>query len=119
MNEAVETALDVLGDPVRRRLFERILARPSRAVFLADASEMAEHTIRHHLRMLAAAKLVRLEAGLYLATADVLPELRMYFDRLWFEASVGEAWMVEHFAVSRRMHWKGLMIGAPRADSAA
>ena len=33
--------------------------------------------------------------------------LRVYFDRLWFEASVGEGWLRDRFAVSRRLQWLG------------
>ena len=113
MSEAVESALTVLGDPTRRRLYERILARPSRAAFLADEAGLGLPMVRHHLRQLMGARLVRHEDGLYLAAADILPELRSYFDRLWFEASVGETFLRERFSVSRRMHWRGLEIGGP------
>jgi len=74
MSDPVGAALDALGDPTRRDLYERILARPSRIY------------------------------GLLVATVDPLPQLRTYFDRLWFEASVGEGWLRERFAMSRRLH---------------
>jgi hypothetical protein len=53
------------------------------------------------------AGLVREEDGLLVASVDPLPQLRTYFDRLWFEASVGEGWLRERFAVSRRLHALG------------
>ena len=116
MNEAVAAALAALGDPTRRDIFERILARPSRILFLADNVAVSRPAVSHHVRVLKEAGLVREDQGLLVATTDVLPAVRVYFDRLWFEASVGEGWMRERFAVSRRMHWRGVEIGGP-ADS--
>ena len=60
--------------------------------------------VSHHVRVLKEAGLVREEDGLLVASIDPLPSLRTYFDRLWFEASVGEGWLRESFAVSRRLH---------------
>lgn len=37
MNDPIGAALDALGDPTRRDLYERILARPSRIGGLAAA----------------------------------------------------------------------------------
>jgi DNA-binding transcriptional ArsR family regulator len=111
MNEAVAAALAALGDPTRRDIFERILARPSRILFLADNVAVSRPAVSHHVRVLKEAGLVREDQGLLIATTDVLPAIRVYFDRLWFEASVGEGWMRERFAVSRRMHWRGAEIG--------
>ena len=113
MNEAVAAALAALGDPTRRDIFERILARPSRILFLADNVAVSRPAVSHHVRVLKEAGLVREDQGLLIATTDVLPAVRVYFDRLWFEASVGEGWMRERFAVSRRMHWRGAEIGLP------
>lgn len=111
MNQAVAQALAALGDPTRRDIFERILARPSRILFLADNVAVSRPAVSHHVRVLKEAGLVREDQGLLIATTDVLPAIRVYFDRLWFEASVGEGWMRERFAVSRRMHWRGAEIG--------
>jgi DNA-binding transcriptional ArsR family regulator len=113
MSEAVAAALAALGDPTRRDIFERILARPSRILFLADNVAVSRPAVSHHVRVLKEAGLVREDQGLLIATTDVLPAIRVYFDRLWFEASVGEGWMRERFAVSRRMHWRGAEIGLP------
>ena len=60
--------------------------------------------VSHHVRVLKDAGLVREEDGLLVAVVDPLPALRTYFDRLWFEASVGEGWLRERFAVSRRLY---------------
>lgn len=119
MNEAVANALAALGDPTRRDIFERILARPSRILFLADNVAVSRPAVSHHVRVLKEAGLVREDQGLLIATTDVLPKVRVYFDRLWFEASVGEGWMRERFAVSRRMHWRGAEIGATAGEPPA
>ena len=80
---------------------------------LADNVAVSRPAVSHHVRVLKEAGLVREDQGLLIATTDVLPAIRVYFDRLWFEASVGEGWMRERFAVSRRMHWRGVEIGGP------
>lgn len=108
MNQAaVAAALEALGDPTRRELYERILARPSRVGFLADGAKVSRPAVSHHVKVLKSAGLVREEDGLLVASPDILPALRVYFDRLWFEASVGEGWMRERFMVTRRMHAMG------------
>ena len=104
-------ALDALGDPTRREIFERLVARPCRIGFLADHVAVSRPAVSHHVKVLKAVGLVREDHGLLLASPDLLPALRTYFDRLWFEASVGEGWMRDRFAVSRRMQWLGAEIG--------
>jgi DNA-binding transcriptional ArsR family regulator len=106
-NDPVAAVLEALGDPTRREIYERILTRPSRILFLAETAQVSRPAISHHVRILKAAGLVRAERGLLVATTDVLPALRVYFDRLWFEASVGEGWMRDRFTVSRRLQWLG------------
>jgi DNA-binding transcriptional ArsR family regulator len=103
MTDPVGAALDALGDPTRRDLYERILARPSRIGGLAAAVPVTRPAVSHHVRVLKEAGLVREEDGLLVAVVDPLPQLRVYFDRLWFEASVGEGWLRERFAVSRQL----------------
>lgn len=115
MSDPVAAALDALGDPTRRELYERILARPSRIAALAAAVPVSRPAVSHHVRVLKAAGLVRDEDGLLVAALDPLPHLRTYFDRLWFEASVGEGWLRERFAVSRRLHALDEAAAAPGA----
>jgi hypothetical protein len=104
MSDPIGAALDALGDPTRRDLYERILARPSRIAGLAAAVPVTRPAVSHHVRVLKDAGLVREEDGLLVAAVDPLPHLRTYFDRLWFEASVGEGWLRERFATSRRLY---------------
>jgi DNA-binding transcriptional ArsR family regulator len=106
-SDPVAAVLEALGDPTRREIYERILTRPSRILFLAETAGVSRPAISHHVRILKAAGLVRAERGVLVATTDVLPMLRVYFDRLWFEASVGEGWMRDRFTVSRRLQWLG------------
>jgi DNA-binding transcriptional ArsR family regulator len=112
-------ALDALGDPTRREIFERVVARPCRIGFLADHVAVSRPAVSHHIKVLKACGLVREEQGLLLAAPDVLPALRTYFDRLWFEASVGEAWLRDRFAISKRVQWMGCEVGLPAEDTAA
>jgi DNA-binding transcriptional ArsR family regulator len=107
VHDPVAAVLEALGDPTRREIYERILTRPSRILFLAETAQVSRPAISHHVRILKAAGLVRAERGVLVATTDVLPALRVYFDRLWFEASVGEGWMRDRFTVSRRLQWLG------------
>lgn len=118
MSNPVGAALDALGDPTRRDLYERILARPSRIGGLAAAVAVTRPAVSHHVRVLKDAGLIHEEDGLLVARVDPLPQLRTYFDRLWFEASVGEGWLRERFAVSRRLHALGGEAPAPRWRSA-
>jgi DNA-binding transcriptional ArsR family regulator len=106
-SDPVSAVLDALGDPTRREIYERILAQPSRILSLAETARVSRPAISHHVRVLKAAGLVRAEHGVLVATTDVLPMLRVYFDRLWFEASVGEGWMRDRFTLSRRLQWLG------------
>lgn len=112
-------ALDALGDPTRREIYERVVARPCRIGLLADQVSVSRPAVSHHVKVLKACGLIREEQGLLLASADLLPILRTYFDRLWFEAAVGEAWLRDRFAVSRRVQWMGAEIGLPAEDTAA
>lgn len=118
MSDPVGAALEALGDATRRNLYERILARPCRIGSLAAAVAVTRPAVSHHVRVLKEAGLVREEDGLLVAAVEPLPQLRIYFDRLWFEASVGEGWLRERFAVSRRLHALEVEHVAPRSRSA-
>lgn len=115
MNEAVGAALDALGDPVRRELYERILARPQAIGALAAEVAATWPSISRHLQVLTSAGLVRDEGGVFVAALDPLPRLRVYFDRLWFEASVGEGWLRERFAAQQGLQAVDAPPAAPRA----
>ena len=113
----LESALEALGNARRREIYERLLIQPRRLSAL-DAGPIGRQTLLHHVKVLQAAGLLESKAGLWVARAEPLGLLRAYFDRLWFEATVGEARLLEHFAESRRMHWRGAVIGGtdPEGD---
>ena len=80
-------ALDALGDPTRRSIFER-LRRGSRSVTeLADELPVSRPAVSQHLRVLKDAGLVRERRDgtrrLYRIDLDGLGEVRDYFDDFW------------------------------------
>jgi DNA-binding transcriptional ArsR family regulator len=80
-------ALDALGDPTRRSIFER-LRRGARSVTeLADELPVSRPAVSQHLRVLKDAGLVRERRNgtrrLYRIDPDGLAEVRDYFDDFW------------------------------------
>ena len=80
-------ALDALGDPTRRSIFER-LRRGARSVTdLADELPVSRPAVSQHLRVLKDAGLVRERRDgtrrLYRIDPDGLGEVRDYFDDFW------------------------------------
>lgn len=59
----IETALDALGDPTRRAIFERLAERPRPVGELAAGMPVSRPAVSQHLRVLK-------EAGLVTETAD-------------------------------------------------
>jgi DNA-binding transcriptional ArsR family regulator len=59
----IETALDALGDPTRRAIFERLAERPRPVGELAADMPVSRPAVSQHLRVLK-------EAGLVTETAD-------------------------------------------------
>jgi DNA-binding transcriptional ArsR family regulator len=83
-------ALDALGDPTRRSVFER-LRRGTRSVTeLADELPVSRPAVSQHLRVLKEAGLVTERRNgtrrIYRVDPDGLGELRAYFDEFWNEA---------------------------------
>jgi DNA-binding transcriptional ArsR family regulator len=84
---AYVNALDALGDPTRRSIFER-LRRGARSVTeLADELPVSRPAVSQHLRVLKDAGLVRERRDgtrrLYRIDPDRLGEVRDYFDDFW------------------------------------
>ena len=84
---AYVTALDALGDPTRRSIFER-LRRGARSVTeLADELPVSRPAVSQHLRVHKDAGLVRERRDgtrrLYRIDPDGLAEVRDYFDDFW------------------------------------
>lgn len=100
-----EEALDDLGqmllalsDPGRRLVYERIVVRPGTQTDVAQSIGITRPAVSHHIRHLKACGLVYAKDGQMRASMDVLPRLRTYFDRLWIESTLGDAWLQERKA---------------------
>lgn len=93
MTIEMDAVLEALADSTRRDIFERIVIRPRHVGELASELPVTRPTVSHHVRVLRDAGLVSNDEGLVLVMADALPHVRMYFDRLWLEATLGDAWL--------------------------
>jgi len=80
-------ALDALGDPTRRAVFEQIGERPSAVVDLAARLPVSRPAVSQHLKVLKDAGLVRdVQVGtrrIYSLDPDGIAGLRDYLDRFW------------------------------------
>lgn len=80
-------ALDALGDPTRRAIFERLGERPSAVVDLASGLPVSRPAVSQHLKVLKEAGLVRdAQSGarrIYSLDPEGLAGLRDYLDRFW------------------------------------
>lgn len=83
-------ALDALGDPTRRAIFERLADGPRPVGELARDLPISRPAVSQHLKVLKAAGLVRDRAEgtrrVYQIDRAGLAELRSYFDRFWTDA---------------------------------
>jgi DNA-binding transcriptional ArsR family regulator len=80
-------AMNALGDPTRRAIFERLASGPMAVVDLADGLPVTRPAVSQHLKVLKEAGLVVDEAvgtrRLYRLDPAGLEMLRGYFDRFW------------------------------------
>jgi DNA-binding transcriptional ArsR family regulator len=80
-------ALDALGDPTRRAIFELLGDRPSAVVDLAAGLPVSRPAVSQHLKVLKEAGLVRdVQIGtrrIYSLDPEGLEGLRVYLDRFW------------------------------------
>lgn len=83
-------ALNALSDPTRRRVFELVAARPRSVASLRRELSVTQPAVSHHLKVLKAARLVRMEArgasNIYYIDPHGLAQVRMWLDRMWDEA---------------------------------
>ncbi len=90
---AYRTAMDALGDPTRRAIFEQLRRGPRAVGEIAAELPVSRPAVSQHLRVLKDAGLVteRREGTrrLYRLDPDGLGELRDYFDGFWTEALAG------------------------------
>ncbi len=84
------TALDALGDPTRRRIFESLKAGPRSVGELADGLPVSRPAVSQHLRVLEQAGLVTHTANgtrnVYRVEPGGVAQLRAYFDQFWGDA---------------------------------
>jgi DNA-binding transcriptional ArsR family regulator len=84
---AYATAMDALGDPTRRAIFERLRRGPRSVGELAEGLPVSRPAVSQHLRVLKEAGLAteRREGTrrIYSLNPGGLLELRAYFDQFW------------------------------------
>jgi DNA-binding transcriptional ArsR family regulator len=95
---AYASAMDALGDPTRRRIFELLRGGPRAVSEIAAELPVSRPAVSQHLRVLKEAGLVAERPDgtrrIYRLDPEGLGELRDYFDRFWetafasFEAAV-------------------------------
>jgi DNA-binding transcriptional ArsR family regulator len=82
--------MDALGDPTRRRIFERLRSGALSVGELAAGLPISRPAVSQHLRVLKEAGLVTERRNgtrrLYRLDPDALGELRDYFDDFWMAA---------------------------------
>lgn len=93
MTLELDAVLEALAEPTRRDIFERIAVRPRRVGDLACELPITRPAVSHHIRVLRDAGLVEDADGAVQARAETLPMVRLYFDRLWLEVSLGDTWL--------------------------
>lgn len=84
---AYADVLTALADPTRRRIFEALRERPMTVGELAAGQPVSRPAVSQHLKVLAAAHLVKVEprgsARLYVIDRGGLDDLRVYLDGFW------------------------------------
>src|SRR3954449_11240462 len=83
-------AMDALGDPTRRAIFERLAAGPRAVGELASELPVSRPAVSQHLKVLKDAGLVVDTAAgtrrLYRLDPDGVGAVRAYFDAFWNQA---------------------------------
>lgn len=79
--------LDVLGDPTRRALVERLAVQPAAVTDLARDLPITRSAVSQHLQVLKSVGLVTDRAmgtrRIYTVDPDALAIIRAYFDAFW------------------------------------
>ena len=87
---AYADAIQALGDPTRRTVFERLRRGPRSVGDLASGLPVSRPAVSQHLRVLENAGLVRARRrgtrNFYSVDGEGLAELRAYFEGFWDEA---------------------------------
>lgn len=92
-------ALESLGDPTRRAIFESLVAGPKPVRALADGLPVSRPAVSQHLKVLKESGLVTDRAEGTRRVYRVLPAgvsaIREYLDRMWDESLTAFAAVVE------------------------
>jgi DNA-binding transcriptional ArsR family regulator len=92
-------ALEALGDPTRRAIFERLVGRPRSVRELADVLPVSRPAVSQHLKVLKQSGLVvdRAEGTrrIYRVDAAGVAAMREYLDEMWDAALAAFAVAVE------------------------
>jgi DNA-binding transcriptional ArsR family regulator len=87
---AYAQAMDALGDPTRRAIFEQLRGGPRAVGELAENLPVSRPAVSQHLRVLREAGLVTERRQgtrrLYRLDPDGLEAVRAYFDQFWTQA---------------------------------
>ncbi len=90
---AYQMAMDALGDPTRRAIFEQLRRGPRAVGEIAGELPVSRPAVSQHLRVLKEAGLVTERRDgtrrLYRLDPDGLAQVRRYFDDFWTEALAG------------------------------
>src|SRR6202012_5546021 len=85
-----DRALNALGDPTRRAIFEKLEKGPLSVVHIADGLPVSRSAVSQHLKVLKEAKLITMETkgtrSIYAVDQEGLRIIRAYLDRFWDEA---------------------------------
>ena len=99
-------ALNALGDPSRRAIFERLADRPRAVGELAGELPISRPAVSQHLKVLKDARLVVDRAvgtrRIYQVDTDGVAALRAYLDHFWDQALAGFKTAVEQKAKESR-----------------
>ena len=85
-----DSALNALGDPTRRLVFERVAGRPRSVGEIARELPVSRPAVSQHLRVLKEAGLVvdhcEGTRHIYAVVPEGVAEIRAYFDSFWTQA---------------------------------
>ena len=99
---SAEKALEALGDPTRRLVFERLRHHPRSVQAIADGMSVSRPAVSQHLKVLKTAGLVVVRAEgtrrLYAVDAKGVRALRTWLDGFWDEALAAFQKVVEREA---------------------
>lgn len=99
-------AIETLGDPTRRAIFELLVTRPQPVRELADVLPVSRPAVSQHLKVLKQAGLVTDRAEgtrrIYRVDPSGVAAMREYLDRMWEAALAAFAAAVEADDANRR-----------------